>query len=244
MRRFATTAILAALSVLIPQGNAQRNDPMNDFVIGEIGKTYGEMASEAINSAANYRKSLTEGAAEFNRDIAAARERFWREYPNGPNFHEASAEFAKKLMAKDLLMQYFYVWSSEMAPGQQRETPLDLIHKLLGVRPWRAFDSIRPIAFSHFMTYTDSVRSLMGRGGAMGLFDLPGRYLSALTDAAPAYRAYCRARDYAEFAAVGKLPPGVDGPRKICGVAGLSGCHPKTVPCGRVVVWSGPLHRC
>jgi hypothetical protein len=185
-------------SDLNAQGRRE-NDPFDDFIIGEIGASIGQGLGSAMRTALEYRQ----GIQEMGRDLAAARARFWREYPDGPNSAEASKEFAIQLVNKDLLFMHDTVLSGMNSGSRSEPNLIDVISKFSGANS--VDGGIRPIARRHFYTWTDAVRRSLVRNPMRGF---PG----ALENAAPAYQAYRMARDYAEFVAAGKLPPGAGAP--------------------------------
>src|SRR5438128_2355455 len=59
--------------------------------------------SQAHDAAVDFNNRV----AELNSGIDAARRRFWKAYPNGPDFNAAEAEFLGALLNKDLYYLLF-----------------------------------------------------------------------------------------------------------------------------------------
>jgi hypothetical protein len=182
-------------------------DPFDDWAVDAMATSLGSAISRAASSASRY-ASLTQ---DLNRDILVARRNFWEQYPNGPNLSAARKKFAELLMTKDMLIMTYTVMSgSSMRGGRGQMNGIDLLAKIGGPID----GGIPPLAQRHFATWTDNIRTFMRRGGTQltSLFQIPERFAAAAVDAGQAYQAYRIARDWAEFTAAGKTPPGVDGP--------------------------------
>jgi len=205
MRRFKYVLISIALLSLVPSPVSAAVDLLGMAMIADIGHGYGKMAADAMQSAAEYQNSI----AEFNRKIAAARAEFWRQYPNGPNIQAAQKNFSALLLEKDLLLMHQTSLSGRFSSGSRAQpNAMDLMNAIGG----KVDGGVRPMAGSQFYTWIGLIRKRIGTHGPMNLFEFPGRYVTAISEAWPAYKPYVFARDYAEFAAAGRLPPGVTGP--------------------------------
>ena len=205
MRRIRYFLITIALLALVPSQATAANDPLDIVIATEIGHDYGKMAADAINSAAEYRNSI----ADFNRNIAAARAEFWRQYPNGPDIQTARKKFSALLLGKDILLMNQTALSGKFTNGSRAQpNAMDLLSAIGG----KIDSGVRPMAGRQFYTWVGLIRKRLGAHGSMDIFEFPGRYATAIGDAWPAYKLYEFTRDCAEFMAAGKFPPGVNGP--------------------------------
>ena len=207
MRLFKCFLITIAFLFLAPSLAAATDDPLDDAIAADIGSGLGKMIADAINSAAEYQNQI----ADFNRDIAAARAEFWRQYPNGPHIRAATKRFLDLLLAKDIGLMNQTVSSGKLAGGSRAQlNAMDFLNAIGG----KIDDGIRPMAGSQFYNWVDLIRKrLRAHGSIQSIFDVSGRYATAIAEAWPAYKTYAFARDYAEFAAAGRFPPSVTGPR-------------------------------
>ncbi len=207
-------ACAAAALVAISAASALRGakpapyDPFDDFAIGMWAGSVGTGLADAAAGLGDY----IHGIDELSKDIAAARARFWREYPNGPHFAQASAEFNRLLTDKDLVIAYFEVMSGRLANGNQRTTLMDLLEPLARNK---LDGGIPPVCGGHFYAWVSFIRSLAkiderwARGRSLDeYFAGLGALGPAWAKSAPAYEVYRIARNYSEFVRAGRLPTG------------------------------------
>ena len=125
MRLFKCFLITIAFLFLAPSLAAATDDPLDDAIAADIGSGLGKMIADAINSAAEYQNQI----ADFNRDIAAARAEFWRQYPNGPHIRAATKRFSDLLLAKDIGLMNQTVSSGKLRWGLTSPAECDGLFK-------------------------------------------------------------------------------------------------------------------
>src|SRR5688572_29236720 len=106
VRNFVLIAVLLAIPGLVTTtaGQTQRRpstgpDPLDEIAAAAIFPNF-----EALGRAAEAFAKAKEASTQASREIAASRQAFWAEYPNGPRMAAARATFAHNLLGKDLAL--------------------------------------------------------------------------------------------------------------------------------------------
>jgi hypothetical protein len=189
---------LGLLFVLSNPATAQRgrkSDILDLLGPAIIGATIGESIERVAADAQRFVAATQEGTKELQQ----LREAFWQEYPDGPNFAKADADFGRALFAKDLYYVPLYIMGGERDPvtrGFMKMGPVD--------------GGIRPPALPAYLEWIAELREKIAEPGTSGRVLTLTALLTALPVAAlaesPKYRAYRQARDWAETALVGRTP--------------------------------------
>lgn len=139
-----------------------------------------------------------EEIAAFNREIAAARARYFNEYPNGPGFQAAASDFGRHLWNKDFRhLTYALLAAPDTVPGVLAR----------GMMQNGTIDGgILRAARRHFDRWAEAVqkRFPVSRNPLIALS--PDRFIDALAASQGEYRDYAAVRDLAEFEAAGREP--------------------------------------
>lgn len=180
---------------------AQSNDDLlPGFVMGGIANVTLEGVRAFV--------VITQFTAQMESDLAAARERFWATYPDGPGHAAARARFAELLRTKD----DYYLVSELMkvgAPGDNNPNAPSFL-----TAAGQVDGGIPPPAQNAFIDWVNEVaQQLRIREGVLpylSVLSQPGRARAIITAAGPQYRAYAVRRDLDEFRRAGRRPPEVD----------------------------------
>jgi hypothetical protein len=218
--RFMTAFRLASLSFIISltQTESALGQPCDPRAT--LGRSFlSPPCKRSLDYALEALDQLGKAAAakaELSRQIEAARQRFFRSYPNGPDRVQAEAAFASLLTQKDLYYLYLSLYGSSLRPRESPATPrnqsaaqqLDLIFGLGG----KLDGGILPAATPEFDEWTRTFREALGRGTVRSFSDLTGRFRDAFQKSQDYYQAYVTARDWAEFDTAGREPEGFSSP--------------------------------
>lgn len=140
---------------------------------------------------------------EIRRDIdarmAAARNRFWREYPNGKELNAAQAEFERLLFEKDLAFMGLY-----MVEGSRGK-----MANFWEMTTGKWDNGIQPFAWREFDRWVNAVREELGAKAHRGdepdivMFWKIAELPQAIMKTRHLFDAYALKRDWAEFEAAG-----------------------------------------
>ena len=186
------------------------HDVLADTVIvgkpGEIGAAlFGRGVGKALAAGAD----LANTKAQFNAQIAAARRRFFAEYPNGKDFAQAEKEFAELLWGKDL-----YFMSMSLSTGFDDTSPNSIssvLGKMDAVTGGTMDNGISNSARAMFGRWVHAIRGDLGAESYRAqLRRLPSasQVVAAIEANEDAYSAYKKDRDDAEFEAQCRARPG------------------------------------
>jgi TonB family protein len=167
-------------------GSPQRDGP-------EPRPRIGPSSAEIAKLFSAYGYSRNTEAQKLSTLIAAARQAFWAEYPNGPKFKEVERDFVKKLTEKDLLFALVLVDAQGSCTDEQI-----LRAKVGGI--WQVDGGIPTSAWTLFCDWMGAIR----RRRVPMLADLPNMVPNML--AVPEFETYRQQRDWAELVRAGVTP--------------------------------------
>ncbi len=173
---------------------------------------------QRADTAALNERAYAEGArvkAEFNRDITAARAKFWATYPDKPGFEAARDKFVEMLRTKDM---YFLILRSMAAIGNSaggaKVNTADyskLGDLYVGGTPLD--NGISRPSDPEFTDWADTfAKNLQANGGVFTL-QAPANAYKALAQSEKEYERYILARDWGEFDLLNRIPVGYEAPR-------------------------------
>lgn len=195
-RRGLCSAVAAFVAMYVVTTEAQwSKDPVTNLMMQRnLGiPTIGDHIGSALQSAGEFAALKVQLSAQ----IGAAREKFWRLYPDKPGFAEARSEFARLLRDKDdyyLLVRIarplnhpvFVSWTGGEVDG-----------------------GIRPLVNPAFEVWEDSMRAGFGTDllRLLQIATSPDMAKSIRAEAEPLYERYVARRNLEEFREAGKVPP-------------------------------------
>jgi hypothetical protein len=147
--------------------------------------------------------------AELNALIDAARRRFWKAFPNGPDFNAAEATFLDALWQKDIYYMLFSLPEGVTGRASRMPNTMGILPggnvapEDLPKFPKNVDEGIRPYAFPLFVEWVNALRRADGRDKD-GLMASPLLLASAIKDKSNWRKAYENARNWAEFMSSGQ----------------------------------------
>ena len=170
--------------------------------------------ADKLTQAHQAAKDFVAGVDLLNAQIASARSRFWKAFPNGPGFEAAEMAFLEALRDKDE-----YYLSFCLIEGVNGRVPkimpfIDMmgggstfVDLMNGGEKYKEFptnvdDGIRPYAFPLFVAWVNALRKAEGRE-TDGNMATPFIQASAILDKSNWRKAYEDARNWAEFMSSG-----------------------------------------
>ena len=191
---FAT--LISCLLVLPAEGQLGFSTAPNQIWNDYWNDQFDAMARQRGESMGNALLQIGQGSADMSQQIAAARQRYWKEFPDGTNYAAADREFGELLWKKDL---YFALMTLlPRAIAGQRSPQADLFSRLSKL----VDGGIRQEAGSEFDDWMKAAeRHFEDSGGVNGanFLSYPLRVLDAALSCPQEYARYKRARDWAEF---------------------------------------------
>jgi hypothetical protein len=158
---------------------------------------------ERLGEAAEAGKEFNAKVEDLNREIDAARKRFWKAFPNGPDFNAAEAAFLKALWSKDMYYLMFALPEGMNSRVSRQPNVIGMLGGLISPAdidkfPTNVDNGIRPYARPLFAGWVNALRRVEGRerDGAMAT---PFILATAIQDKSNYRKAYERARNWAEF---------------------------------------------
>jgi hypothetical protein len=186
-----------------------RNTFADTFVIGTPGGIGAAYFGATVGNALAAGIDLANTKAKANAQLAAARRRFFAEYPNGRNFAQAEKEFAELLWEKDL----YFMWIS-LPTGFRDNSPnsmASVFGKLDVVTGGTLGNGIPNSAGFTFDRWVTAIRGYLGAESYRApLRRLPNasELAAALNASRDAYARYKKDRDQAEFEIQCRARPG------------------------------------
>lgn len=209
--RVGVLCLLLLLSLSVTTlGQGRRYNPCDPRYAYGIRPPCATIAGTAAKILSDLTKLRGE-KLKFNNQIEQARQRFFKEYPNGPNRAEAQREFAHLLFQKDFWLFYlaFQAGGGETYGSKEASIALDKFTGL-GVE---LDNGIRPLAFDSFYDWASFYyKKVMGSPTNRQINSLDDFINKIALGAANSeahqasmdeYERYRLARDWAEFAAAG-----------------------------------------
>lgn len=189
-------ALLLGSAALVPRaGWAQFGEP----------PTLGEMAGESISQIGEGLRQMRAEKVQFTREIAAARKRYWAEYPDGADVDAAKEAFSKALFQKDLYHQMMEIQDRGMR--EMGSSLVQVANRLTGTVDGGIWPEAKPEwdawSAQHYLALT---------GGNFEQFIFSGKawdadhWAQALQATQSYYEAYRTARDWEEFFASSHSP--------------------------------------
>lgn len=204
IRTRATTvvfAIVIAVAACSGTVHAQpKYDPFFDLALRQA--TGVPSLGDQVATLAQQAAQVIVMKAEFDAQLEAARARFWRSYPGGPDLVSAGSELALLLTRKDqtYLIQF-------LPYGRPAKTDI-AVELLTG----GAIDGgILPGAQPAFRKWVEDIRSQLGvKPGQIIPLAAAVQVRDAVNRTNSSYRDYVSRRDMEEFRRAGRTPPGID----------------------------------
>jgi len=191
---------LLVLGLVSPAEAQSSGDPFFDLMLKQaigaptIGDLVAKAADDAIHGAV-IKSTLT-------AEIGAARERFWRNYPNGPDLTAAKQDFDRLLFSKDEAYLMLFL-------PQGRPDPT--ISALQAITGGEIDGGIPQGAQPAYRAWVEDIRTRLGaRPGEQLPLAAYVRLKDAVNASGPVYRDYLLRREQEEFRLRGMVPPSAD----------------------------------
>lgn len=225
-KRTPTVSFALLLALSAPPSLHAQYDPENFSIPATIERGAAQFSQGVIGGRV--------AVAQMSQQLAEARERFWRTWPDKPGFEEADAELAELLWTKDLLYLAAFAIEGPPLPGDFDGRPE--VDELFQARVNRAPANLKfgELLFTTLMGRIDEgipnhlqglfydwvmeARRMMGVDGRSGLAN-PLKLPLVLFDpeVLKAYERYRRERDRHEYMIGPHSPLGSDDPRIFLG---------------------------
>jgi hypothetical protein len=164
------------------------DDYMLEHMFGEPSEGFVGQAVNTLNQAAQLAGNIRGWVIQTNGELAAARQAFWTEYPNGSRLRERADQLSSLLFEKDL----YYLMASLDDPHTR------LIRMVGGDLDGGTPDSADKEFSEWQQIFTERLRV---NGHLNSIFDFPVALTKAFMEAMPSFEPYKIARDWAEFQA-------------------------------------------
>jgi hypothetical protein len=173
------------------------SNPLRPSLVPPCPSLLGQV-SKAMDAMRDFQRASAEATAA----IRAARQAYWKVFPNGPGVKEAELKFLDLLMQKDFIYMNYALPLGMNDPVVQIANVGMMDIDNMGKFPRNVDDGIRPYAFPLFANWVNALRRSQGRehDGAFATLDI---MKTAIEDRSNYRRAYEDGRNWAEFMASG-----------------------------------------